>query len=330
MNKLNEDLESAYQLRIQKWNDSGSNSPINMSSDSDSDDCFEHGPLQKDDNNGDCNIFKKLTFREVQASIDKYYEDVHSYSNELDVLISYLKGQKHMYAKAVEITVIKMYIVLFPVVLGNIILSVLLFIEISPMVLLGLNIFVFLFYFINVWSEWGASLWSYRLCINQYELYIRSLDNKHEQVLDLLYTLENKMREWKEVVNVTVPWECKQMFPIIFRMHFFTFIKRIENYKKNLIMKFKDIKNEIRYIEWKFRENMLPKEVARLNFLYKIKEKIKCEILQHKNAYGCMQELLIKESQSIDCWIRLFFSKRVPTPDNPAILSYFATVFEDV
>jgi hypothetical protein len=300
-----------------------------MSSDSESDDCFEHGPLQKE-NDDDSNTFKKLTFREVQSSVDKYYEDVHPYSNELDVLITYLKGQKHMYLKAAEIIVIKMYIVLCPAALANIILSILLFIESSPMLLLGLNIFIFLFYTMNIWFEWNVSIWSYKLSACQYETYIRSLDNKQEQLLDILHTLENKMREWKEIMNVPLPWECKQVFPIICRMNFFTFIKRIENYKKNLIMKFKDVKNEIRYIEWKFDEKMLPREIARLNFLYKIKEKIKVEILQHKSAYGCMHEVLIKESQRMDYWIFFCLSKRVSTPDNPAIRAYFATVFEDV
>jgi hypothetical protein len=344
MNKLNEDLESVnlvnIRMRMNRWIDPESNSPISMSSDSESDDCFEHGPIQIDEidqiDKMDIQSFKKLTFREVQASIDKYYEDVQQlYSNELDVLITYLKGQKHIYLKAADVTVIKMYMILFLAVIGSIILSVLLFIENSPIFLCGFNIGIIFLYFINIWFGWGSYIVCYRLWANQYERFICSLDNyidsemnKQEQVLEILHNVEDKLKEWKEIAVISLPWECKRIFPILCRVQFFTFIKRIETYKKNLIMKFKDIKNEIRYIHWKWQDNLSPKETTRLNFLYRIKEKIKGEILHHKNAYGCMQDILLKEIQKMDYWTHFFWSKK-PIPENPAIQSYFSTIFED-
>ena len=74
MNTLNHELENLRdKSRVQKWMESDSNSPINMSSDSDSDDCFEHGSIESS-KNGEKTVFKKLTFREVESSIEKYYE----------------------------------------------------------------------------------------------------------------------------------------------------------------------------------------------------------------------------------------------------------------
>ena len=43
--------------------------------------------------------YKKLSFNDVQRQIDKYYtqDTVHRYSSALDILASYLKGQKIIY-----------------------------------------------------------------------------------------------------------------------------------------------------------------------------------------------------------------------------------------
>ena len=45
--------------------------------------------------------YKKLTYKQVEVSIDKYYTDInHKYSSALDILASYLKGQKIIYMES--------------------------------------------------------------------------------------------------------------------------------------------------------------------------------------------------------------------------------------
>ena len=45
--------------------------------------------------------FKKLNYKQVELSVDKYYSDInHKYSSALDILASYLKGQKIIYMEA--------------------------------------------------------------------------------------------------------------------------------------------------------------------------------------------------------------------------------------
>ena len=48
--------------------------------------------------------YKKLSFNDVQRQIDKYYtqDTVHRYSSALDILASYLKGQKIIYMESRE------------------------------------------------------------------------------------------------------------------------------------------------------------------------------------------------------------------------------------
>ena len=46
-------------------------------------------------------VFKKLDYKEVEYKIDKAYFDInHKYSSALDILASYLKGQKIIYMEA--------------------------------------------------------------------------------------------------------------------------------------------------------------------------------------------------------------------------------------
>ena len=51
--------------------------------------------------------YTKLSFNDVQKQINKYYEQdtVHRYSSALDILASYLKGQKIIYMEARSHTV---------------------------------------------------------------------------------------------------------------------------------------------------------------------------------------------------------------------------------
>ena len=46
-------------------------------------------------------VFKKLDYKEVEYKIDKAYFDInHKYSSALDILASYLKGQKIIYMES--------------------------------------------------------------------------------------------------------------------------------------------------------------------------------------------------------------------------------------
>jgi len=314
MNKLNEELE-----KVRKSSRFMDNSPISMSnptSDSEGED--NEGGLEEAD----------------------YFET--------DVLLNYQKqpGLKRLSFKEVRDIQIKTQWVLIPAVLGSATITI-----ISPIIMRflwsgafisGLNALVFVLFFICYYCKLASSDIVYRQLSNQYERLEHSLDinklmesgkDKSSIVLNVLKEMEKKLSDLKETAILGLPFDIKVMFPILYHVHIFTFIKRIEVYKKNLIIKFKDVKNEIRYIEWKWGEKIENKEKMRLEFLCKIKEKIKNEILHYKNAYGSMDELMTKEikradQMSVCLWPSSSLSKRMNT-DNPVVSAYFSTIFED-
>ena len=340
INKLNMELENmrtTSSLRINNIIQSESNSPISMS-DSDSDDCFEHGDLHiysapevidNCDDGYSKPVLKKLTFRDVQSSIDKYYDTNERTSNELDVLGAFLKGRKHMYTKAAMITHFKTYLLLAPASAGSILVIIFwIFAREYYIYLSFLNVFVFVLYFCNIFFQWNSSAAIYLFWASQYDrIYQNSFietETDKDQVLIILQRIEEKLRELGDCV---IPWEYRYLFPILSNIRLFTFIKRIEMYKKNLIMKFKDIKNELRYIQWKWGENMSPREKSRFQFLCYIKEKIKVEILHYKNAYGEMERFILKEIQLSERWFVWYKKKYIS--GNPVLISYFSTIFAD-
>jgi hypothetical protein len=136
------------------------------------------------------------------------------------------------------------------------------------------------------------------------------------------------------------------------------------------MIKFKDVKNEIRYILCKWQKNEKKneqnngqnngqkngqkneqndlsnnlidklKEKNRLIFLYEIKEKLKLEIIDYRNAYGSIDEIFTKEIKLADSnkmnWYRCIlcmFCKSNAKPNylgnNPVVDKYFRFIFVD-
>jgi hypothetical protein len=57
--------------------------------------------------------------------------------------------------------------------------------------------------------------------------------------------IESTMMEMNEYIQELIPEEAVKLFPIIYRTNIIKFIKKQEHHKKNLIVRFRDIKNEI-------------------------------------------------------------------------------------
>jgi hypothetical protein len=361
--------------QINEYNfDYESNSPIIMSNDNSDDDndnesslLFENSDIvqicPKDSNNDfhaletyrneneiykeNSSKLKKLTFREVSHSINKYYETDDKYSNELDILTTFLKGQKNLYMKSRTITQMKLNMLMIPSFIGTSIITIFAPIiqnhDWSGAFISALNAIVALFISIVHYFKLESSAELFLYLTNQYDRLESSIEfasnkitffenhkEKNDLVISKMKEVEKKINEIKESTNIFIPNEVKKMFPIICNVNIFSFIKRIEIYKKNLLVKFKDVKNEILYIEWKWGTNIENKQQKRLDFLCKIKEKLKDEILHYKNAYGCIDELFMKEIKRADntglFQIWFYEKKEMEICENHALKEYLSSI----
>jgi len=298
-----------------------SNSPLTMSENSSSDSDNEELRLIRKDRfrNQIQDQFIKKSFTQIEQSLAKYYECDNKYYGKLDILITFMKGQKTLFMQSTFITQKKMYLLMIPVIFFSAAMAI--FAPIiqeyswSGALISALNVIVTFFVSLINYMKFESRAEKYFQLANHYDrletslemasnkiAYIEDSHEKNAMVLQKLGEIELNMNDLKEVYDVLLPEEMSRIFPILCNINIFSLIKKLESYRRVLIYKFKDIKNEIGYIlhKWKndkgeLSEMDLAKEKDRLFFLYDIKERLKDELLEFVNVYQYVDEAFARE-----------------------------------
>ena len=286
--------------------------------------------------------YKKLTYEEVSHSLQKHFKQDKLFS-ELDILITFIKGQKHIYSQSFYITQQKVNLLVLPslFITGSIMV-------IAPIIqhyfwsgylLSGLNAILTLF--ISILNFWNLqyTMMQYSsfathfdrietsLVMTRNQVYLlEDVQKQTDLIMDKLRETENRMMEMKDSTSILIPTEIKNQTPIISNFDVFAFIHKMEQKNKTIILHYKDIKNEIRYIifKWKVvdREQPIESEVDeimenkdtyyreelhndssfkkqsernRLTYLIKEKESIKNKLLLNHQIYSKIEEVFLKE-----------------------------------
>jgi hypothetical protein len=354
LNNINNDTDidgsiddNEYVNHITKSGMYQGNSPLTMSS---------NGSI----NNSDVEIiprkknkYKKLTFEEVEKSLQKHYNKHSSFSSEFDILITFLKGQTHIYSQANKITLRKYYFFTIPAILITSSVAI-----IAPFLsgtywsgwfISGLNAIVTLLIslsdrfklqsssemFLNMSTQYNKFGISLEITRNQI-FFTEDITDKKKMILEKLDTIEEKWLEFRESNPILVPIEIQMQNPIISHINIFSFIKKIEFYKKDLILKYKDIKNEIQYILHKWNEEEIEnhlddvmfdvrtidsngsennritgllkknREKQRLSHLLNAKQLVKTELIHYENAYVYIDDLFSREIQKSEYYETFF------------------------
>lgn len=322
--------------------------------------------------------FKQLAYHDVEKTLDKYYdmELDNKYSSELDILTTYMKGQKNVYIQSKQLSQWRLNCLMIPslmITCGITIFSD--FIKCdseNTWIMTALNATIGLLIAMMNFLKLESSTTMFLQLANQYDKLEVSLEmtnsklvlmntesEKRTLVLNQINAIEEKMNEMKEANNVLIPAEMKQIFPIICHVNIFSFIKKLENHRQILVLKFKDIQNEIRFIlhKWEKEEIELDvddmnaatlqrktreklREQNRLTYLYKIKDKLKIELTDYRNAFGSMDDIFTTEIKQAEretnrlgvwfvCLWRQCFTASGTKNNNPVLEKYFHFLFTD-
>ena len=221
--------------------------------------------------------FKKLTYKEVERSLDFNENEENRCLNELDILITFLKGQTHLYSLSQYLTQQKINWLTIPSFVFSIAVTV-----IAPLI----HEYVWSGILISALT---ASIAALSACVQYYQLdaasttylYLTNQYNKMQvsletvsnslvigtgrlrgviewkEVIEKIKDVEQKMTELKDSNSILPPEEVKLLIPIISHINIFSFIKKMKIMKKNKISKYRDIKNEIRFIlnQWDIYSN---------------------------------------------------------------------------
>jgi len=363
---MNDDIDNDLELNIQvqdiniaenppalfflKENADTDMDAIYIDSDVDDMPMYSNSPSSVSSNSSKRTTYQKLTFEEVNHSLQKHFKQDKLYS-EFDILITFVKGQKHIYSQSFYITQQKVHLLVFPSLFITsavmVIAPIIQHYTWSGYLLTGLNALLTLFISIlNFWNlQYTMTQYSSfathfdrletSLVMTRNQIYL--LEDGKEQteiLLDKIRETENRMMEMKESTSILIPTEIKSQTPFISNFDIFAFIHKMEQQHKTMIIHYKDIKNEIRYImfKWKSRDHDQEEDIrsecmdnvdietdlantstfyrteihysssfrkeserSRLMHLLKEKESTKKKLLEHHLQYSKIEDAFLKE-----------------------------------
>lgn len=151
------------------------------------------GPYSSDENNPNSrlnkNTYKRLSYNDVKYQVNKYYDldTVHKYSSALDILASYLKGQKIIYMEARSHTVGYLNLLMMPAIfitsLCSVAQSPLKRLEYGTYILSGLNAFLTFLLAVISFMKLDAAAQAYKISSHQYDSLQTYVEFQSGQVL---------------------------------------------------------------------------------------------------------------------------------------------------
>ena len=171
---------------------------------------------QNNNNNNNNKIlnYKKLTYNSVKRQINKYYnlDTIHKYSSSLDILASYLKGQKIIYMEARTSETRALNALMIPSIILSACCSVLsqsiTIYEFGDIVLAGINAGIAVLLAIVNYLKLDAASEAHKISSHQYDKLQSSIEFSSGQVLLFSNPLLNDeyssrlIEEWKERAEI--------------------------------------------------------------------------------------------------------------------------------